>query len=451
MATDRFEVQVYVYELTRGLAKSMSRVFLGKQLEGIWHTGIVVYGQEFYFGGGEGIRCCSPGGTILGEPTEKHSLGYTQIPYEMFWEYLRDLAQTTFRPECYHLLNHNCNTFSSEVAQFLTGNDIPAKITSLPAEVMSTPLGQMIRPFIDAMSIQPSGGHAVLPHAPSTTSGSSASHLNKSSNSNAHQPPSATRVPASSCISNRESFVFKEDLPDISQWKKDIKGVSDREQMLIKEVYEFLSEQANTWSLGRNHLTTIRRLVLDLVDGCDVPCVKLLSRLVLRDDILQMLYHDNQSSLIIPDIMAYFDTFSKDVKICVVKMLTNCSSTPLGLKLMLGIDGQMKQLTTICVYCLLGDHVELMEAAAALVYNLTLEKMPEDMEVELGSALLNCVDKTINEQIAYFIVAAIAQVMKSNEEVKALAHVLGTRFDNLIGKSDRIAAICKTINIVTQF
>jgi len=26
--------------------------FIGKQLDGIWHTGIVAFGYEYYFGGG---------------------------------------------------------------------------------------------------------------------------------------------------------------------------------------------------------------------------------------------------------------------------------------------------------------------------------------------------------------------------------------------------------------
>ena len=33
---------------------------VGKRLEGIWHTGIVVYGQEYFFGGTGGIECCPP-------------------------------------------------------------------------------------------------------------------------------------------------------------------------------------------------------------------------------------------------------------------------------------------------------------------------------------------------------------------------------------------------------
>jgi hypothetical protein len=34
------------------MAKSMSKQLTGTQIDGIWHTGIVVYGKEFYFGGG---------------------------------------------------------------------------------------------------------------------------------------------------------------------------------------------------------------------------------------------------------------------------------------------------------------------------------------------------------------------------------------------------------------
>ena len=42
------------------------------------------------------------------------------------------------RGETYHLFEHNCNTFSNEVAQFLTGSRIPEYITDLPSEVLST-------------------------------------------------------------------------------------------------------------------------------------------------------------------------------------------------------------------------------------------------------------------------------------------------------------------------
>jgi hypothetical protein len=37
----------------------MSQQFLGQRIDGIWHTGIVVFGNEYYFGGG--IQCSRAG------------------------------------------------------------------------------------------------------------------------------------------------------------------------------------------------------------------------------------------------------------------------------------------------------------------------------------------------------------------------------------------------------
>ncbi|XP_035695092.1 desumoylating isopeptidase 1-like [Branchiostoma floridae] len=153
-------VKLYVYDLSRGMARSMSLPLLGRQIDGIWHTAIVVFEEEFFFGGG-GIESCAPGGTILGPPDSVHDLGVTQITREIFMDYLSELGSSSFSGETYHLLQHNCNNFSSEVAQFLTGNDVPANITNLPNEVLSTPFGQMIRPMIESMSVSPGGGQPV--------------------------------------------------------------------------------------------------------------------------------------------------------------------------------------------------------------------------------------------------------------------------------------------------
>lgn len=42
------------------------------------------------------------------------------------------------RGDRYRLFEHNCNTFTNEVAQFMTGRHIPSYITDLPSEVLST-------------------------------------------------------------------------------------------------------------------------------------------------------------------------------------------------------------------------------------------------------------------------------------------------------------------------
>ncbi|XP_028934742.1 desumoylating isopeptidase 1 [Ornithorhynchus anatinus] len=152
-----FPVKLYVYDLSKGLARRLSPIMLGKQLEGIWHTSIVVHKDEFFFGS-SGISSCPPGGTLLGPPDSVVDVGSTEVTEEIFLEYLSSLGESLFRGEAYNLFEHNCNTFSNEVAQFLTGRKIPSYITDLPSEVLSTPFGQALRPLLDSIQIQPSGG-----------------------------------------------------------------------------------------------------------------------------------------------------------------------------------------------------------------------------------------------------------------------------------------------------
>ncbi|XP_034563183.1 desumoylating isopeptidase 1b [Notolabrus celidotus] len=153
-----YPVLLYIYDLSRGMARQLSPVMLGKQLDGIWHTGIVVHGKEFFFGGA-GINSCAPSGTPLGDPDSMVDLGSTEVPEELFMEYLTSLAESTYRGDKYNLLEHNCNTFSSEVAQFLTGKKIPSYITDLPAEVLSSPFGEVLRPLLASVSVNPGGNN----------------------------------------------------------------------------------------------------------------------------------------------------------------------------------------------------------------------------------------------------------------------------------------------------
>jgi hypothetical protein len=52
-------VYVYIYDITKGLARQLSLPLIGKHLDGVWHTGIVAFGREWFFGGG-GIENCMP-------------------------------------------------------------------------------------------------------------------------------------------------------------------------------------------------------------------------------------------------------------------------------------------------------------------------------------------------------------------------------------------------------
>ncbi|KAK9530695.1 hypothetical protein VZT92_012183 [Zoarces viviparus] len=156
--TDSYPVKLYIYDMSRGMARQLSPLMLGRQLDGIWHTAIVVHGKEFFFVG-EGINNCPPGGTPLGNPDSIVDLGSTEVPADIFMEYLFSLAESSYSGDKYNLFEHNCNTFSNEVAQFLTGQKIPSYITDLPSEVLSTPFGQALRPLLDSIVINPGGNN----------------------------------------------------------------------------------------------------------------------------------------------------------------------------------------------------------------------------------------------------------------------------------------------------
>ena len=100
---------------------------------------MVVYGREYYFGGG--IRRASPAGRRTAIRVE--DLGVTHVPREVFEDFLREIAPR-YTPATYNLLNHNCNNFSDEAAQFLAGARLPSYILELPKEVMNSPIGALI-------------------------------------------------------------------------------------------------------------------------------------------------------------------------------------------------------------------------------------------------------------------------------------------------------------------
>ncbi|CBI37318.3 unnamed protein product, partial [Vitis vinifera] len=148
MAEEGHKVSLNVYDLSQGLARQLSMTLLGKAIEGIWHTGIVVYGNEYYFGGG--IQHSPAGTTPYGTPLRVIDLGVTHVPKDVFEMYLQEISPR-YTAETYSLLKHNCNNFSNEVAQFLVGATIPEYILELPNEVINSPMGALILPMIQQL------------------------------------------------------------------------------------------------------------------------------------------------------------------------------------------------------------------------------------------------------------------------------------------------------------
>lgn len=90
------DVQLLVYDLSQGLARQMSRGFLGFQLDAIYHTSIQLNGREYVYDGG--IIDIVPGSSHLGPPLERIPLGTTELPMDVIEQFI-DSMRPVFTAE----------------------------------------------------------------------------------------------------------------------------------------------------------------------------------------------------------------------------------------------------------------------------------------------------------------------------------------------------------------
>eukprot|EP00195_Chlamydomonas_chlamydogama_P013900 CAMPEP_0202902562 /NCGR_PEP_ID=MMETSP1392-20130828/16921_1 /ASSEMBLY_ACC=CAM_ASM_000868 /TAXON_ID=225041 /ORGANISM="Chlamydomonas chlamydogama, Strain SAG 11-48b" /LENGTH=239 /DNA_ID=CAMNT_0049589343 /DNA_START=132 /DNA_END=853 /DNA_ORIENTATION=+ len=145
------KVQLYVYDLTQGMARALSPMLLGKQIEGVWHTGVVVGGVEHFFGCG--LQRTPAGTTPFGQPLQVLDIGTTCLDEATRDALLADMSPQ-WLPEHYSLLTRNCNNFSNEFCELLCGTGIPKHILTQAEEVLNTPMGQMLMPMLLQMEGQ---------------------------------------------------------------------------------------------------------------------------------------------------------------------------------------------------------------------------------------------------------------------------------------------------------
>lgn len=97
------------------------------QIEGVWHTGVVVNDTEYYYG--NGIHATRAGRSPAGTPDRVVELGATTLTQEVADSYLVALSEGRFAAANYNLLRNNCNNFADEFSRFLTGEGVPVRAT----------------------------------------------------------------------------------------------------------------------------------------------------------------------------------------------------------------------------------------------------------------------------------------------------------------------------------
>lgn len=144
---DHSEVTLHLYDLSSGLARKVSPWLLGRQVEGIWHTGVVAFGYEFYFTHDCGFD--KPACTRFGAPTRVIRLGHTLRSQADLHKYIVGEMKPVFHRDSYDVVSHNCNHFADRVCMFLGGMHLPDDVLQQPEYLLVSRAVRFAKPLMN--------------------------------------------------------------------------------------------------------------------------------------------------------------------------------------------------------------------------------------------------------------------------------------------------------------
>ncbi|XP_074602573.1 uncharacterized protein LOC141856204 isoform X2 [Brevipalpus obovatus] len=480
-------VHLLTYDLSGGLARELSHAILGKQIDAIWHTSILYHGKEYFFGQ-NGINVVNYNVTAppMGRPLAKINLGISHIPITLFDEYILTLATSSFRRGTYDLFHHNCNNFSNEVAQFLTGKGVPEEILKLPDEVLSTRLGQLIassfrNPLENAVNQSINTGSNLFDNfdfedLSANQSSSSSSVQNRqvdhqksttmADDENKEPPPQEDPKDDSAQEEVKPKrkapkysdppIVFK-DVDGVNACKKIMElvesSLNDEERRALIDWCDFLKADGEAWKLDDEHLSLITRL-LNGEDGKFPPNVPLLTLEILqtaalKDDFVLALHGDRKNHRLMSYIYK-IESLTLAEQEEIAKLLCNFCLQPCSFDWLCYIsewnepDGtpasNCRVTTRVAVHTLLNDKLTTLQRVGVnLIFNLSLRELFEEPATELATAVLQYLHGDIVEEQVYLCLTSLLRFMTiSVNEVPALTQMLGPDLSKFKGMSSRV-------------
>eukprot|EP00929_Paragymnodinium_shiwhaense_P119785 TRINITY_DN91680_c0_g1_i1.p1 TRINITY_DN91680_c0_g1~~TRINITY_DN91680_c0_g1_i1.p1 ORF type:complete len:1131 (+),score=190.38 TRINITY_DN91680_c0_g1_i1:183-3575(+) len=146
----RSEVRVNWYDVSNGVARWILPRLLGDgyDCKGIWHTGIVVFGKEYWYGGR--VLSSEPGQAPFPPgPVRTTLLGHTSRTREELEDFLRFEMAPRYTRDKYDVLRRNCNHFTDELCAFLIeGARLPEEARLQP-ERLTSMMPEGIRPVLN--------------------------------------------------------------------------------------------------------------------------------------------------------------------------------------------------------------------------------------------------------------------------------------------------------------
>lgn len=415
------DLHLYVYDLSHGMAKQFSAMFLGKHFDGVWHTGIVAFGQEWFFGN-DGVDSCPPKGTILGEPIEIINLGRTELEEDDYLEVIQQLSENKFKVGTYNLLEHNCNNFSNELSTLLLGKGIPQHIIDLPKEIMNTSLGPMLRPMLekaaDPIHQMRQGQQPGVPKQFTKAKNSSVS--------NASLPNDETKQFPSTIVLYKPNI--ETELNSLLTHCENFLELDDKK--LLAEIKEYSEQTEKTLTISNNHIKCLLEIYLTHVKNTEHTLT------VLR--ILQKVALDLSTARLISENQHFIETFLPSLKensdtqytINLLQMLNNvCAHNLIGKKLLQNHQNIFfDQLSEFVLYEPNTEHESTIhEASVSLFFNLISAYHHEDSlddsnALKLGVALMERLPKQkLNSSSIYQMLSLIRSCLARSTDMQELA------------------------------
>jgi len=140
-------VYLYLYDLSKGLAQLLSPWILGAGLECIWHSGVVIYGKEYFFA--KDAVWDFPGKTDFGVPTKEVFLGYTLWTKTELHSFICNELKPSFHRDTYDAIGNNCNHFADKLSLWLTGNHLPDEVMLQTEKFMKMAAVRALRPALN--------------------------------------------------------------------------------------------------------------------------------------------------------------------------------------------------------------------------------------------------------------------------------------------------------------
>ncbi|CAF0765991.1 unnamed protein product [Brachionus calyciflorus] len=410
------DLYLHVYDLSKGMAKRFSAMFLGKHFDGVWHTGIVAYENEWYFGS-DGISCCLPKATILGDPDEILHLGKTELKEDEFLEIINQLRETTFKIGTYNLLDHNCNNFSNELSNILVGKSIPQHIIDLPKEVLNSPIGPMLRPLLE---------QAADPIHQHKTGTSMMQQVSKQ----VFDKKEPDQVKLSTTLILFENDL-KDDFKDLLNHSKSNSLLNNYETDLFIEIQNFIDHKKEKNAISNSHLKLLFDMYFNLVKD-DIHRKKILlilQNLSLNEQVAELII--KECSFVNVFVTHLEDPKSNDLVNSSLQFISNMCIHKKVCEYLLDTNHQDQMFKHLINY----THVKLendiekciFEAAISALYNLisnhNLEKLIDEMNaLSLGCMLLERFNQLkVQAKSVYHLLSLLRSCLTNFKDVRDLA------------------------------